>query len=568
MSFLASLGRVADRLLPSSSESSRGVSMDSGTEALLDYYASIQGRTSDWIFAPIRSAAQEVGLSLKRYRANARALTRDNPYATHSRGLVADNVIGPNGMTYRAQVREGKMLVRDVNQVLEDGWKRWAEDRRLATVDHSGGWADVERLVVENMVTDGEGIVRHFPGFQNSFGYATQVLDADQLDDMLNEPLGNGLTGTQGREIRFGIELNEWGAPVAYWIFGNHPSETGGREKRHRIPAEQISLNFIRHRAGQPRGLSWFGPILADAKMLGGYQEAELVAARTAAAKMGFFTRDPETVTDPTSPRGRSGKLRMQATPGSIETLPVGWSFESWDPTHPTTAYKDFVKGNLRSIAAGLRVGYNTLAQDLEGVNFSSLRQGNLQERDVWMGLQALTVRAVHLDTHGHWLRSAMLSGQLQLPTTRVDDYTARKFIPRGWAWVDPKKEAEADLLAIRGGLDSRTAVVARRTGRQFEDVIEELRQEAELAAEAGLSFASATPTAAPPTEEDDTDEEDNDTDTEGATDDGTTDDANALAGGAGEEDDRGAGRNRLRDGAPARATDSVNGTGRAPSRL
>jgi capsid protein len=33
--------------------------------------------------------------------------------------------------------------------------------------------------------------------------------------------------------------------------------------------------------------------VLLDAKMLAGYQEAELVAARTAAAKMGFFvTKD------------------------------------------------------------------------------------------------------------------------------------------------------------------------------------------------------------------------------------------------------------------------------------
>lgn len=493
MSFLESLGRVADRLLPV--EASR-VSMDTGTQELLDYYASIQGRTTDWIFAPIRSASQEIARDLRRIRANARELTRDNPYAHHYRGLVSDNVIGPDGMSYRAQVKDGEgKLARDVNRILEDAWKRWGENRRIATVDHSGGWPDQERLLIDNMVTDGEGILRHFPGFRNGFGYAVQVLDPDQLDDTLNEPEGNGLEGTQGREVRFGVELDKWGAPTAFWLYPNHPSEAGGRMKRLRLPADQVSLHFVRHRSGQPRGISWFQPILADVKMLGGYQEAELVAARTAAAKMGFFKRDPEAVTAPDTVRSRAPSLKMSARPGQIHTLPVGYSFEGWDPTHPNTAYSAFVKGNLRSIAAGLRVGYNTLAQDLEGVNFSSLRQGNLQERDVWRVLQGLTIRNIHLDVHRFFVRQGILSGALaELPSRRAADYMARKFIPRGWAWVDPQKEGKADAEAVHNFFDSRTAIVARRTGRQFEDVVEEQREERELLEAAGFTIPTPTP--------------------------------------------------------------------------
>jgi lambda family phage portal protein len=550
MKILESLGQVADRLLPV--EASR-VSMDTGTQELLDYYASIQGRTADWIFAPIRSASQDVGRSLRRIRGNARELTRDNPYAHHYRGLVADNVIGPDGMSYRAQVRaaDGLTLDRDVNRTLEDAWKRWAEDRRAATVDHSGGWPDVERLLVDNMVTDGEGLLRHYPGFRNAFGYAVQVLDPDQLDDSMMEPVGNGVEGTNGREIRFGVEIDKWGAPAAYWLFPNHPSEAGGRMRRIRIPAAQISLHYVRHRAGQPRGLSWFQPILSDVKMLGGYQEAELVAARTAAAKMGFFKRDPEAVTAPDTVRGRAPSLKMSAKPGQIHTLPVGYSFEGWDPTHPNTAYSAFVKGNIRSIAAGLRVGYNTLAQDLEGVNFSSLRQGNLQERDVWRVLQGLTIRTVHLDVHAFFVRQGILSGALgELPTRRSADYMARKFIPRGWAWVDPQKEGKADAEAVANFFDSRTAIVARRTGRQFEDVVEELREEKELIEAAGLTIT-------PPST--------------GGGNDGQGDDAedqDGNGGGDGEADGGGGSGDRFGARAPARAPGSVNGTGSPPRRF
>jgi capsid protein len=47
---------------------------------------------------------------------------------------------------------------------------------------------------------------------------------------------------------------------------------------------------FLPERAMQTRGAPWMSPVIADLKMLNGYREAELVAARVGASKMGFFT--------------------------------------------------------------------------------------------------------------------------------------------------------------------------------------------------------------------------------------------------------------------------------------
>ncbi|MCI0539082.1 MAG: phage portal protein [Verrucomicrobiales bacterium] len=72
----------------------------------------------------------------------------------------------------------------------------------------------------------------------------------------------------------------------------------------------------------------------------------------------------------------------MEVSPGQFETRPVGFEFQTFDPQHPTQAFPFFVKTFLRGIASGLGVSYNTLANELEGVNFSSIRAGVSDERE------------------------------------------------------------------------------------------------------------------------------------------------------------------------------------------
>jgi capsid protein len=109
--------------------------------------------------------------------------------------------------------------------------------------------------------------------------------------------------------------------------------------------------------------------------MLHGYREAELVAARVAASKMGFITSpDGDGYTEDDLEDTHAPV--MSAELGSFEQLPTGMDIKLFDPTHPTSAFSDFHKAVLRGIASGLGVSYASLASDLENVNYSSIRQG------------------------------------------------------------------------------------------------------------------------------------------------------------------------------------------------
>jgi capsid protein len=62
----------------------------------------------------------------------------------------------------------------------------------------------------------------------------------------------------------------------------------------------------------------------------------------------------------------------------------------------------------------------------------------------------------------------------------------------RGWEWVDPLKDINASVVAIENGLSTRTLELAKQ-GLDFEEVLDQLAFEKDLAAEKGVVFPGVT---------------------------------------------------------------------------
>jgi lambda family phage portal protein len=244
-------------------------------------------------------------------------------------------------------------------------------------------------------------------------------------------------------------------------------------------------------RIGQNRGSPWTATAMTRLKMLGGYEEAELVAARVSASKMGFFVSESgdEYQGDGTAP---DGTLNMDVQPGQFSQLPAGVDFKAYDPQHPSTAFRDFEKAMLRGIASGLGVSYTSLANDLEAVSYSSIRQGLLEERDQWRRVQHWMVEHFCQPVYLRWLRQALDSGVVNLPANKYFKFSATQWVPRGWQWVDPRNEAEAQIVAINNGLMTRTQALAER-GLDIEDVMRERQAEDEIIASFNVTLPGGT---------------------------------------------------------------------------
>lgn len=450
------------------------------------------GNFWDWIISPTTIDSQ-IRTSLYRMRANARDLALNNPTARQYLQLLAQNVIGPRGMKLQAQVRNNDgNFNKGINDKIEAGW---ADFWKSPFVDGKLPGVIGEQMLIKSVARDGEIFVRTVTDRNlNKYAFGLQVIDPDQVDHTFNRPRGHGQN-----EIRLGIEVNEYGRAMAIWIWTGLPSDvnSGMPRERLRIPAEQIIHVFDPERANQTRGITWFNSVMLPLKHLDGFVEAEVVAARTAACAFPIFEHSEEAPVDE-----KDKNYQLELNPGNGVALPGGFKLSSWDPKHPVIGVLDFVKACLRFFSSGLTVSYNALANDLEGVNYSSIRSGLLIERDRWRVLQVWWILMFRQPVFEAWLNNALLSGGLALDSRDPRKFQAVKWVPRGWQWVDPLKDVTAAILAIENFLGSRTNYLSEQ-GDDIEEIVEQLKDELRLVRAAELEQGGVKVGGASPFETD-----------------------------------------------------------------
>lgn len=452
-------------------------------------------RLTNGFKAPITTGDSELrnNAALRTARARARELCRNNDYAKKFLRMLVKNVIGRDGITLQNKARDagpqGK-LDKFANDLIESEWIKWGK-KGIPTVDGHLSWRGIQKLYIRTLARDGEFFARHIRGFNNPWRYALQIFEADLIPENYNVERGPGRN-----LIRMGIEYDDYDHPVAYFLRKRHPGEFLGiafsPADYTRVPASEIIHCFDPERSTQGRGITWLHTAARRLNQLGEYEYCEVVGARIGSSKMGFYKK-----TDPMASGGLYGdekdanskNLIMNAEAGLFEKLPAGWDFVPFLPEHPTAQFGPFVKASLRGASAGLDVSYNSLANDLEGVNFSSMRVGAIDERDGWKELQADAIDDLATPVFEAWLDMLLLTDRTNLPYSKFDKFNAPEFRGRTFDWVDPEKDINAERDSRRAGWKSDRQIVRERFGRDLEDVYEEIKGDQELAKRYGVTI-------------------------------------------------------------------------------
>ncbi len=441
--------------------------------------------TASW-WTPAASINGDLEMQLPTLRARSRWLVENNGYCAGFADSVEDGIIGPRGVQLRGQVRtRDGMFATSTNDAIEAGWADWGLPEHC-DVARRLSWLDLQRLAARTVAVDGECFIRTWRGADNPHGFALQVIDTDLVDHTCRRAAAPGLN-----EIRMGIELDRFGGAVAYHVLTRHPSDGVARE-RLRIPAEDMLHLFIPLRAGQIRGVPWLAPVITDAQMLDGYEEAALVAMRLQASQMGILVPGD----DAAPPPGKRDVL-FQAAPGQFRMIPKGYTVHDWQPKSVAHDVQPFTTAILRCMARGARVSAMTLSGDLSEANYSSLRAGQAPERDAWRYLHQWIIPRLHRPTYRRWLPIALLAGQIAVDSRLASNYQAVAWKGRGWVSVDPYKDMQALQIAIGLGVNSRTKFLAEQ-GEDFEETIDELHDEQAYADLEGVSIAGPETLSAP----------------------------------------------------------------------
>ena len=408
--------------------------------------------------------------------ARARWLVRNNGYAANAVESFASNVVG-DGIKPSSTIADAAK-----KEELQALWLAWTDD---ADAEGLTDFYGLQRRAAREVFLSGEVFIRIRPRRVEdglTVPLQLQMLPAEMLPLDMNRTLpGAGL-------IRQGIEFDGIGRRVAYYFLRRHPgdlTDPGLSGETVRIPAGDVIHVLDPVEAGQLRGVSRFAAAIVKLFTLDLYDDAELERKKIAAMFAMFITSPaPETPLEPTEDD-------LEVEPGQVVRLDPGEDVSTPATPDSGSTYEPFQYRTLMQIAAALGVPYGYLTGDTAKGNFSNTRISLIEFRrriSAWQHgvLVYQLCRAVWV----RWMDTAVLSGALELPDydSQRRQYHACAWLPTKWDWIDPMKDASAEILQIEAGLKSRTQALAER-GYDAEQVDREIAAERKREAELGLDF-------------------------------------------------------------------------------
>lgn len=224
-----------------------------------------------------------------------------------------------------------------------------------------------------------------------------------------------------------------------------------------RVPASEIIHLYRMDRAGQVRGVPWGAPVLIKLRDFHEYEDAQLVRQKIAACFAAFVRdADQQQVNEPSG-----GILDEKIEPGTIHVLPAGKDIEFGSPPTVGADYEPYATVTLRAIASGFGVTYECLTQDYSKVNYSSGRMGWIEfHRNIEHWRWNILIPHFCETVWTWFMEAAELVGRIDAQGMPKATWT-----PPRREMIDPTKETDAQITAVRGGLKSLSEVVRENGG-------------------------------------------------------------------------------------------------------
>lgn len=450
-------------------------------EALRQYDAASTDRlNSDW--QPAYGTAEQLATGQRDIiRGRARSAEMNSDLAESAVIAVLRNVIG-QGIKPQAKVRSGKgKLNGNLNAKIERAWAKWTEAKN-ADVRGLSNFYELQEMALRRMLYDGEILINK-TAQGDYLPLSIQLIEAENI----------GATGMQNgkNNIINGVEVNEYGKPIAYHVYQSDPM--GMRSfNTLRLTTDQAFLLFKPTRPSQIRGVSHLALVLKRIHDIDEYMDADLIAARVSACFSAFITSANSGRQIAMMQRDSKGRPNMVMAPGTVQHLRPGESVSFADPKRNAGTASEYSATQTRRISSGLGMSADIVARNING-NFSAARQNLLEDQKTFRQLQEFVIAHFCMPIWRAFIDALYLAGELPADyLANKDKYQEVSWLAPGWSWIDPVKEVTANKEAIKSGLTTLEEVCAA-SGRDWEEVLEQRKLEQDRAAELGvlLDYAS-----------------------------------------------------------------------------
>lgn len=484
-----------------------------------------KGSMAAW--RPTRSSPQsDIDVNLNTLRARSSDLVVGAPIASSAINANRTNIIG-SGLMLSPKPKY-KML--GITAAEAETWGRktkedfdlWASSK-FCDIHRKNNWYDMQDIAYVTYLIDGDSFAllkyrEPAPGMP--YALRLQLVEASRVCN----PGVQSLVGTispwmvtmrnpqNGNRIVNGVEIDEDGAVMAYWVCNRYPFDPTNMEQ---LPEWQRVTAFG-ERTGQPnilqichderpeqyRGVPYLAPVLETVKQVSRYTEAELTSA---IIKSFFSMFIKETVVGkdfplaPTAPGGERYDLdpsSFELGPGTVNVLPPGYDITSMDAQRSLSTFEPFTKELVKQIGASLELPYEVLMKAFNS-SYTASRAALLQAWATFKTRRAWFSRDFCQPSYEAWLAEAVAIGRIDAPGFFDDPLIRKAWCNAEWygpvmGVLDPIKEAQGAALRIQYGFSTREKEAAEMTGTDWDENIERLAIEQATMKQHGITFATA----------------------------------------------------------------------------
>ena len=474
------LGVVNDLDLTDVDNLGRGitnVSINNGTGSGIKSYnaAKLDRLSADWI-----STKEDINAIIKNDKARVDTRIYDaqknNPHVAGYLKRYITNVFGHKGLTFQANAKLPNGEQDDVaNDIMENKFKEWC-NAKYCSMNKRLTFRRVQWQVGTQIAMNGEFLTRVITNIDkktNPFGISIQMLNPRNIDTQYNDDF-------ESTFVVNGVHVNDWGEILGIWMRKQNMSYGKSYyNDRYFLPASEIIYDYNITEVSQLRGMSALASVLVTLKGLERWDDASLINAAVGASTMAFLYqekadaanwlgsgRDVKNLSDEEKKKveqeAKYGGKYMDMAAGIMQKVPYGWKVDHMDPKFPTEQHPAFNSTMLRKVATALGMNYNLSSGDLEAVNFSSIRQGAIDERDNWKMEQAFFIDSFLTPFGERWIDWTLMSGALKplVDYIKLSTYQNHSWTTRSYDWVRPKEEVEAKALNVVSGFKSEIQII------------------------------------------------------------------------------------------------------------
>lgn len=379
-------------------------------------------------------------------------------------------------------------------------WQEWSGDSEQCDLSGELSFYDMEWLVLRSMMVDGDCIA-----LPNKGG-ALQLIEAHRLRTPRNTT----------KNVILGVLLDAYRRRLEYWFTKDDidpltslylVSDVKAYKARDAEGNRQVFHIYDPKRMTQTRGVTAFAPIFDTLGMFEDINFAKLVQqqivscfaifrmrdlAFDGAGTMTHGEADTETLSDGTTRtiEGIAPGMEISGAPGE--------RLEGFSPSVPNEEFFSHVKLILTLVGVNLGLPLALVLLDASETNFSGWRgavdQARLGFRRKQQHLIGKFHKPVYLWKVGQWLAE---DTALRNAYERGINVFAHKWHPPTWPYIEPLKDAGADLLRVRNGLISPRRLHAER-GREWQEIASEIVADNSMAIQLAIEAAERINAIAP----------------------------------------------------------------------